>query len=121
MIESITIEDYLRGMVGFDVPESALSVIRINRKIQKGTDVNELEQKTIDLAYADLLMWGSTNPSSYTGAKNSDGGWTQTEASKTLTVSDKREFKNQAMAIYKKYGDPRYSSKIRIINLYGKR
>lgn len=121
MIESITIEEYLRGMVGFDVPDSTLSVIRINRHISKGSDINALDQKTKDLSFADLLMWASTNPSSYTGEKQSDGGWTQTGASKTLTASDKRAYRDQAMEIYKQYNDPRYSSKIKIINLYGRR
>ena len=117
MSEIVSIEEYLKGKVGFDVPDSALSSIRIDRKIEKGVDVETLDQKTKDLAYADLLMWGATNPSSYTGSKNSDGGWTQTEASKTITATDKKEFRQLAMSIYRKYGDGKYKSKIRKINL----
>lgn len=114
----VAIEDYLKGMVGFDVAEPTLNSIRINRNIKKGSDISELSEKDKDLAYADLLMWASTNPSSYTGSKSSDGGWTQTEASKTLTVSDKKSFRDMAMDIYKRYGDSRYTSKIRIVNLW---
>lgn len=114
----VSIEDYLRGLVGFDVNETTLNSIRINRNIKKGSDISELSEKDKDLAYADLLMWASTNPSSYTGSKSSDGGWTQTEASKTLTVSDKKSFRDMAMDIYKRYGDSRYTSKIRIVNLW---
>ena len=114
----VSIEDYLKGMVGFDVPASTINSIRINRKITKGSDVVELSDKDKDLAYADLLMWASTNPSSYTGSKQSDGGWTQTEASKTLNASDKKSFRSMAMDIYKRYGDRRYTPKVRIRNLW---
>lgn len=113
----VTIEDYLKGLVGFDVTESALNSIRIYRGIKKGADVEELTTKEKDLAYADLLMWAVTNPSSYTGAKQSDFGWTETEASKTITVTDKKGFRKDAMDIYKRYGDRKYSSKIVIRNL----
>lgn len=114
----VSIEDYLKGMVGFDVPTSTINSIRINREITKGSDVAELSDKDKDLAYADLLMWASTNPSSYTGSKQSDGGWTQTEASKTLNASDKKSFRSMAMDIYKRYGDRRYTPKVRIRNLW---
>lgn len=114
----VTIEDYLRGLVAFDVPDSALNSIRVFRSIARGADIEELSQRQKDLAYADLLMWASSNPSSYTGSKQSDGGWSQTEASRTLTVTDKRRFEDQARSIYKQYGDPRYSSNIKIINLW---
>lgn len=114
----VTIEDYLRGLVAFDVPDSALNSIRVFRNISKGADVVELSQRQKDLAYADLLMWASSNPSSYTGEKQSDGGWSQTGASKTLTATDKRRFEDQARSIYKQYGDPRYSSSIKIVNLW---
>ena len=114
----VSIEDYLKGMVGFDVPASTINSIRINREITKGSDVVELSDKDKDLAYADLLMWASTNPSSYTGSKQSDGGWTQTEASKTLNASDKKSFRSMAMDIYKRYGDRRYTPKVRIRNLW---
>ena len=114
----VSIEDYLKGMVGFDVPTSTINSIRINREITKGSDVAELSDKDKDLAYADLLMWASTNPSSYTGSKQSDGGWTQTEASKTLNASDKKSFRSMSMDIYKRYGDRRYTPKVRIRNLW---
>lgn len=117
MSEIISIEEYLRGKVGFDVSDSALTSILIDRKVNKGADVSVLDQKTKDLAYADLLMWGATNPSSYTGSKNSDGGWTHTDASKTITTTDKKEWRKQADAIYREYGDKKYKSRVRKINL----
>lgn len=114
----ISIEDYLKGLVGFDVTESVLNSIRIYREIKKGTDVAELSNKEKDLLYADLLMWASTSPTSYTGTKEADGGWSKTEANKTISVTDKKRFENLAMSIYKKYLDRKYNPSIKIVNLW---
>ncbi len=114
----ISIEDYLKGLVGFDVTESVLNSIRIYREIKKGTDVTELSTKERDLLYADLLMWASTSPTSYTGTKEADGGWSKTEANKTISVTDKKRFENLAMSIYKKYLDRKYNPSIKIVNLW---
>ncbi|PXV66866.1 hypothetical protein CLV62_104127 [Dysgonomonas alginatilytica] len=114
----ISIEDYLKGLVGFDVTESVLNSIRIYREIKKRTDVAELSTKQRDLLYADLLMWASTSPTSYTGTKEADGGWSKTEANKTISVTDKKRFENLAMSIYKKYLDRKYNPSIKIVNLW---
>lgn len=103
----IPIESYLRGLVGFDVPDSAITSILIYRQIDFDADVNDLTKEQKELAYADLLMWAATNPTSYTGAKDSDGGWSHTEASKTISVSDKKRFEQMANDIYIKYNDCR--------------
>lgn len=113
-----TIEEYLRGMVAFEVPDSTFASIRVYRGIQKGQDFNELSERIIELCYADLLLWASTSPSSITGAKESDGGWSHSEESRTLSITDKKELRAQANAIYKKYNDSRYNTSIKIVNLW---
>lgn len=116
----IPIESYLRGLVGFDVTDSALTSILLSRKIAFNADINDLTQKELDLLYADLLMWALTNPSSYTGAKQSDGGWSQTEASKTITATDKKRYEKMANDIYIKYNDSRkLSANIRAFSWNG--
>lgn len=116
----IPIESYLKGLVGFDVPVLALTSILLSRKIDFNSDINDLTQKQLDLLYADLLMWGATNPSSYTGAKESDGGWSQTGESKTITTSDKKRFEEIANDIYIKYGDNKKSTaNIRVFSWNG--
>ncbi|SBV91938.1 hypothetical protein [uncultured Dysgonomonas sp.] len=116
----IPIENYLKGLVGFDVTNAALTSMLIYRNVDFNSDINDLTQKQLDLLYADLLMWASTNPSSYTGAKQSDGGWSQTEASKTLTATDKKRYEQMANDIYIKYNDSRKSSaNIRVFSWNG--
>lgn len=114
----VAIEDYLKGLVGFDVTESALNSIRIFREIEKNSDVSKLSMKEKELLYADLLMWAASSPTSYTGSKDSDGGWTHTEAGKTISVTDKKRFENTAKSIYKKYQDKKYTSGIKLVNLW---
>lgn len=115
-----SIESYLKGKAGFEITDEALDSIFIDRNIDSYSDVHDLTQKEKDLLYADVLMWGSTLPSSYTGEKESDGGWSHTSSSKTLLKSDKERFAELAKDIYAKYNDPRKSkAKIRIVNLYG--
>lgn len=114
----VSIESYLRGLVGFDVSDSALNSMRIFRNIAKESDVADLTLREKELLYADLLMWAATSPTSYTGSKDSDGGWSHTEAGKTISVTDKKRFEQAAKTIYKKYLDRKYSSSIKIKNLW---
>ena len=116
----MTVEEYLRGKVGFEVTDEAIGTILVDRGVTVGVDVSTLISKDKELLYADILMWAATRPSSYTGSKDSDNGWSHTEASSTLLKSDKERFESIANGIYAKYNDPkRRKSKINIINLNG--
>lgn len=116
----MTIESYLRGLVGFDITDEALNSILFDRNVFTDTDVLTLTRKQKDLLYADMLMWAATMPSSYTGIKESDAGWTYTEGSSTLLKSDKERFEEIANNIYDRYDDSRKAqTDIRIINLNG--
>lgn len=115
-----TIEDYLINQVGFPVTDGALNNIRIRRSIPYGADVSSLPERTLDLAYADVLMWGANSPTTVTGAKDSDGGWSHQDESRTMAITDKRLMRSTAMDIYKKWGDEMYSSTLKFATLTGK-
>lgn len=116
----MTIESYLRGLVGFDITDEALESILFDRNIIANTDAATLTRKHKDLLYADTLMWAATKPSSYTGTKESDSGWSYTAGSSTLLKSDKERFEEIANSIYDRYDDERKAqTDIRIINLNG--
>jgi len=100
-----TLESYLRGRVGFELPDAALMGIRIDRGLAIGLDVTTLSTQTKELCLADALMYGVNSPSQVQGAKDSDNGWSHQEASGTLSITDKRLIRTQANAIYKKYGE----------------
>lgn len=116
----VSVEDYLRGSVEFDLPDRALNVIRIDRGIPPSVDVNDVDPIILELCYADVLMWITTTPSTVQGAKDSDNGWSHQEESKTLSVNDKRRLENRASAIYRKYNDSKglMAKTVTIINLW---
>lgn len=114
-----TIESYLSGIVPNFLTEAMLNTIRIRRGIAYNADVTTLATQTLELATADAYMLAATMPSSYTGSKDSDGGWSHSEASHTLSVADKGFYKAQAQAIYKKYLDSAYRATVSMTALNG--
>lgn len=100
----VTIESYLRASVGFEISDAALMKIRVDRSIALGTDVTTMTLEAKELAYADCLMYGVNSPSQVQGAKEGDFGWSHQAGSSTLSITDKRLMREQANAIYRKYG-----------------
>lgn len=116
----MSIESYLKGKIGFVITDSAISAILTDRGIEANADINDLTEKQRELLYADVLIWGATLPTTYSGAKDSDGGWTHTGETSTIQQGDKTRFENIANAIYAKYNDKRKAkSEIKLINLNG--
>jgi len=114
-----TIESYLSGMVPWSLSEAMLNTIRIKRGIAYNASVTSLSLETLELATADAYMMAISMPSSYTGAKDSDGGWSHTEGNYSISSADKGLFKSLANAIYKKYSDLSYLATVKITSLNG--
>jgi len=112
-------ELYIRGAVSFDVPDLTLNNVRISRGILYLQDVSELSTEKLELALADVLMYGASRPRSVTGAKDSDGGWSHTEGGTTISNSDRIFLRTRALDIYKKYGENAGSTGITFGNLNG--
>lgn len=102
----MTVNEYIRGLVAFEVPLEASNALLLSRGIDGEMTASELTQKQRDLIYADLLMYGITKPSSSGGEKKAHGGFSHTTKSETFTYRD--DWFKMAMSIYKKYGDPKY-------------
>lgn len=114
------IETYIRNMVGFDVPDGIIENILLDRGLTFGADSNNVSFADKQLSFADLLMWASTQPSSSGGAKDSDGGWSHTEATQSLSTTDRKEMRRTAMLIYRRFDPTRYEASIRIVSLIGR-
>ena len=110
----MAVEDYLRGCVGFDVSEEAISVILIDRGVEPGSDVTLLDKRTKDLCRADLYMWCASTPSVTGSVEDADGEWKHKEGGKQSSAYDKRNLRQMANDIYKKYGESYTQSGIRI-------
>lgn len=99
---AITIEQYLRGKVDYDIPDVALLSIEEDRGIGSGALLSDLTEKQKDLALADLYMWLASSSVSSTGEYESDGGWQRQRSTKN--VFDRGYFKALANALYAKWG-----------------
>lgn len=101
----MTIEDYLRGKVGFEVADNAISVILEDRGIAAGAESSELELRTKELATADLYMWCASTPSKQDTSYEADGGWKHQKGGWESSAYDKRNLREMANKIYAKYGE----------------
>ena len=101
----MTIEDYLRGKVGFEVADNAISVILEDRQILPGTDSVSVDLRTKELATADLYMWCASTPSKQDTSYEADGGWKSQKGGWESSAYDKRNLREMANKIYAKYGE----------------
>lgn len=109
-----TMEDYLRGCVGFDVSDEALVTILFDREISSGTDVSISNKRTRELCKADLYMWCVKTYSVGGSVEDADGGWKHKEGGMQMSDSDKSRLRSMADAIYRKYGEETSGSTIKM-------
>lgn len=115
----VSFEDYIKGLLGFEISELALNTIRIKRGIDYATDVSTLSIRVLELSEADAIKWYVSSPTNYTGSKDSDGGWSHQDASSSLSESDRKSLMNRASMLYSKWGEQNgYGVNAKIINLY---
>ena len=124
MAVSITIEQYLRGKVGYDIPDNAIASILVDRGIEVGTNVSELNTdsatntKLKDLCTADLHLYCASTPSTISSHREQDGGWTLESGGTQHSAYDARQLRAMAQAIYDKYGEKTTATNyIKIINM----
>lgn len=114
------LKDYLTSMVSFQVPDATISCILELRGATTATEFSSSDLKTAELSLADVLMYGATLPSSKSGAKDADGGWSHSEGSVSISDNDKAGFRSRSLALYSKYGE-KFASNIgiKLTNLNG--
>lgn len=109
-----TIEEYLYGVVGFEVKENAITSILIDRNVEPGSDVQTIDKRTKDLCRADLYMWCASTPSVQGSVEDADGVWKHKEGGTQSSAFDKRNLRQMANDIYKLYGENVSSSKVKV-------
>lgn len=110
----MTVEDYLYGCVGFEVAESAIATILVDRGIESGSSILALDKKTKDLCKADLYMWCASTPSKTGSVEEADGYWKHRTTGAESSAFDKRNLRAMANDIYKKYGENTIKSSIKV-------
>ena len=121
---TLTIEQYLHGKVGYDVPDDAIATILADRDIEPGANIDRLSTdsdeclKLRELCTADLYMYCASTPSTISSKKEQDGGWTLESGGTQHSAYDSRQLREAAQVIYDKYGENVVvKSNIRIIDL----
>ena len=113
----MTVEDYLYGCVGFEVAESAIATILIDRNVEAGSSILALDKKTKDLCKADLYMWCASTPSKTGSVEEADGYWKHKTTGSESSAFDKRNLRAMANDIYKKYGENVIRSSMKLNSL----
>lgn len=116
---TLAIEQWLNGMVDFNVPEATIAAILFNNGVESLTPVSETSEKERDLCLADLYMWLAASSTSKSGEYESDGGWQHQKSAKT--VVDRAGLRARAQELYKKWNSDKAdteSGRIVMKNLY---
>jgi hypothetical protein len=115
-----SIENWLRGMVDFDVPDATIMAILFNNEVASGSPVANTSEKERDLCLADLLMWLSSSSTSSSGEYISDGGWSHQKSNKQ--VVDRAGLIKRAQELYAKWDSDKaktaVGSRITIKSIY---
>jgi len=113
-----TIEQYLRGKVGYNIPDEAIAGILIDRGIASNTDINSLDAdpdtniKLRELCTADLYIYCASTPSTISSKKEADGGWTLESGGTQHSAYDARRLNAMAEYIYDKYGEKKKATNL---------
>ena len=112
-----TIEDYLRGCVGFTVTDDMIKAILVKRGIERGTPVDSLSERDLDLAEAELLYRGITIPSVRGSVEDADGQWKHKEGQTEFYATDKKAMLQRANELRVKWGEDKFvKSVIKIVS-----
>jgi hypothetical protein len=107
MSATYTIEEWIRGMVDYDLPDATIKAKLYNRSIDEGTLMDSLETsdgiKKRELLLADIYYWVAGTSSVTSGEYESDGGWQHQKANKN--VVDRKSLVLMADKIYAKYDE----------------
>lgn len=104
-------------MVDYEVSDDTIATILYKRAIISDSSIDTVDQKSADLALADLYMRCSIKPTSFTGAQDSDGGWSHKDSTITMSNADRRGLIALANDIYRKYGESTKAD-VKIVNLW---
>ena len=114
-----TIKDWLKGKVAdFDVSDQTLTAILYDYGLSDNPAIENVSEKSKNLALADLYMSLSTSSSKSGSIYDSDGGWQRGRATKN--VVDRSWFRDRANDIYKIWAPEKVTThgKIVLKNLY---
>lgn len=113
---TITIEQYLLGKTGYDIDSDALQSIYVDRGIPSGdTPVTDIDQRTRDLATADLYLRCAATPGSSSSVREKDGDWSHERTGQKSDAWGKGKLIDMANALYAKWGEEEFTDTISVV------
>ncbi len=100
-----TIERYVRGIVNMDIGDESIANILLDRGLNPGDPASVLDPRTKALLKADVYMACANMPSVRVSVEDADGNWRHKESGGQITDENKRFWKEQALSIYRMYGE----------------
>jgi len=100
----MNIKDYLQGLFTYQFSEANMLSILLKRGILEDANYVDVEEKSRELAQADLymVMYTMYTQGSETVKK---GNWSKSTGGINVGVYDRRSFNQAADSIYNKYGE----------------
>lgn len=114
---SYTVKEYLRDISPL-LTEGVLRVILTKRRLSPDTPLDDMEERDVDLAEAEVYYNLSNLPVGGATNKEVDGSWSSTSGGWTVSGANIAEWYRKYAALREKWGEEVITKrKIRIINL----
>ncbi len=114
--EAYTVKEYLQDISPL-IEEGVLRVILAKRRLSPETPIEDLDEKELDLAEAEVYYHLSNLPVGGATNKEVDGSWSSTKGGWTVSGANIAEWYRKYAALREKWGEEVITKrKIRIIN-----
>lgn len=97
--------EYMSGLTSFTFDKAVLERIALERGVSEVADYAELDQKSKDLVFADLLFAAYFSPNVWSSITISHTGFSKGIGSQTIYLEEKERLYNMFTNIYKKWED----------------
>lgn len=102
--EPYTVAEYLQGISDL-LSEKALRVVLAKRKLNGDTPTEELEERDLDLAEAEVYYQLSNLPVGGATSKDVDGSWSHSEGGWTVSGANIAEWWRKYVSLREKWGE----------------
>lgn len=106
----MTISEYLRGLIYFEVTDETINSIKYDRGVQEKEFIEDLTEKEKDLCKADLYIFAATSPSTKGSVEDVNGVWKHKDGGSTMAGGEAKKLIYLANRLYAKWGESQYGT-----------
>lgn len=113
----MTIGQFLQGNFEYQFTELNIQTVLARRNIYEGVDHTEVSERDRDLCLADLYMI-LANVLNGQGRRVQKGNRSVTERSFTFGITDRENFRKEALRLYSKWGENQANDNVVFTTIY---